>query len=352
MSGRARRRVLTASVLLVATGFVAGAWGTERELEQREAALGRELFFDKRMSKDGKVACTTCHRPERAYSGPIAMPTGVYGRKMTRNPVSLGDEARPKHLLWDGRSDDLEAVAFGAFLVPEEFGNESAEEVVELVVKNHSGAFEEAFPKAPVTASRIGRALTTFLRSLHADDSPFDRFQAGDTRALSDSQRRGYKIFVGPGDCSRCHVIEPSHATFSDGQAHWGDISMELKPKLPQLAEEMAKLDERARMSAMATRPEVSALGRYLVSLAPEDIGRFVTPNLRNVALTAPYMHDGNVQTLGEAVEREVYYRARENTTLGKLTPTERADIVAFLESLTSHSMTEHFSETNIGPKP
>jgi cytochrome c peroxidase len=319
-----------------------GSDGLASQASAQQVALGRALFFDTALSADGEVACASCHRPERAFADDVAISRGAHHRQGTRNAPSLLDLARGKDLFWDGRRTSLEALILDPLLHPNEHAMASLADIVQRVRQRHAEAHSLAFAGREVSADTIAQAVAAYVRTLESGESPFDRFHfSGDTTALTEAQQRGLKLFVGRAECNRCHTLGPTAAPFTDGMYHAGETRMDLQPRLHQVARELALLPEADRFAAVASREEVAALGRFVVTLRPEDIGRFRTPNLRNVALTAPYMHDGSVPTLREAVERELYYRAGNDARLGTLTPRERADLVDFLEALTSTSLPE-----------
>lgn len=305
---------------------------------QREM-LGRALFFDLSLSADGRVGCMTCHLPERVFSDRDARSLGAHLRVGTRNAPSLLDVAEARTLFWDGRRTSLEALILDPLLHPQEHALTSAEDLVARVRGRHAAAHALAFPDEEVSARTITGAIAAYVRTLKSGESSFDRFQAGkDSTALDESQRRGHTLFMGRAGCARCHTVSPKAATFTDGAFHAGVLPEELRSRLPRVAREVAKLPEAERFSAVASREEVAALGRFVVSLRSEDLGRFRTPSLRNAALTAPYMHDGGVPTLSEAVARELNTRVNRRTPF---TPQDQADLVAFIEALTSTSFSE-----------
>lgn len=317
-----------------------------------QEALGRALFFDTSLSADGRTACMSCHQPERAFSDRDALAVGTHHRVGTRNSPSLLDVDDGRTLFWDGRRTSLEELILDPLLHSHEHGLSSASELVARVRQRHTAAHSLAFPKEEVSTRTITRSLAAYVRTLKSGASPFERFHFGkEAAALDESQRRGFKLFMGRAECGRCHLVGPQAAPFTDGGFHSGESREDLRPRLPAVAREVANLPESERFSAVASREDVAALGRFVVTLRPEDIGRFRTPSLRNVALTAPYMHDGSVPTLREAVERELYYRAGRDARLGTLTPRERADLVAFLEALTSTSFPEQ-ARAEASPAP
>jgi len=353
---RSRRRAAVYDWLLILVGVLVVGFSTttpafganraqesevpDRQASTQQVALGRALFFDTALSADGEVACANCHRPERAFADDVAVSRGVHQRKGTRNSPSLLDTAHGEALFWDGRRTSLEVLILDPLLHPNEHGMASAADLVLRVRQRHAGAHSRAFAGEDVSADTIARALAAYVRTLESSDSSFDRFQfGGDATALTEAQQQGLKLFMGRAECSRCHNIGEQAAPFTDGMYHSGETRADLQPRLHEVAREIANLPEAKRFAAVASREDVAALGRFVVTLRPEDIGRFRTPSLRNVALTAPYMHDGSVPTLREAVERELYYRAGSDARLATLTPWERANLVAFLEALTSTSL-------------
>lgn len=201
--------------------------------------------------------------------------------------------------------------------------------------------FEQVFEDGRVDERPIAKALASFVRSLAVGDSAFDRHLYGGERdALSDSAARGLDLFRGRAQCTQCHTIGERHASFSDGSFHAVGIGMNrIAPKLAALAARIVGMPKNQVEALIARDADVAALGRFLVTRDPADIGKFRTPSLRNVAGTAPYMHDGSVATLEEAVEHELYYRSRLQKQPLVLRPDEKADLVAFLRSLSSLSV-------------
>ncbi|MBZ4416340.1 cytochrome c peroxidase [Myxococcus sp. RHSTA-1-4] len=298
------------------------------------AVLGEALFFDTRLSADGTVACATCHRPEAAFADSLPVTPGVYGRVGTRNAPSLIGAGSTRELFWDGRRGSLEELVLDPLTTPEEHGIEDMPAVLASVRARHASGFARVFPGEGVTERTLAQALADYVRTLAPAPSAFERYRAGDAGALTPAQRRGLALFSGRAACARCHRLEGDALT--DGAYHAGEVLPELAPRLAAAAREVSRMAPEARRAAVPARVEVAALGRYTVTLRTADVGRFRTPSLRNVAVTAPYMHDGSVATLAQAVERELYYRTSEGLRVGDLTPAERADLVEFLQALTS----------------
>ena len=303
--------------------------------------LGKRLFFDSRLSADGGIRCASCHQPDKAFSDGQRVSQGTGGRTGTRNAPSLLNAAFASSLFWDGRRDTLEKQALDPFVNPNEHGLASLDALVAKVRadKTYRDAFASVFGRAKpaITALRIGRAIGAYVRSLLAGDSPFDHhLYGGDKNALPPAAVRGLELFRGRAGCAECHVIGTHHALFSDGKFHSLGVGMEkIRGRLAELATRAA--NHRGPIDhAILQDVELAELGRFLVTRDPRDIGKFKTPSLRNVALTAPYMHNGEVATLEDAVEREVYYRGLTANRPLILTQNEKEDLVEFLRSLTS----------------
>ena len=307
--------------------------------------LGRRLFFDTRLSADGNVSCATCHRPDAAFADGRTVAVGVEGRRGTRNTPSLLNAALHASQFWEGRRASLEEQVLDPLVSPMEHGLPDYKTLLDLLRKD--AAYPEEFRRAfgsdagGVTLDQVASALAAFVRSLAAGDSPADRYlYRAERDALTESALRGLQLFRGRAQCTACHTVGERNATFSDDGFHAVGTGLErIAPKLGALAIRVARLSKDEAEALMSGDPEVAALGRFLVTRDPADIGKFRTPSLRNVALTAPYMHDGSVATLEEAVERELYYRGRLQGRPLVLTPAEKADLVAFLRSLTSSSL-------------
>lgn len=317
--------------------------GTEAPSPAR-IALGKKLFFDPRLSGDGRVNCASCHQPERAFSDGLAVAKGIGQRLGTRNTPSLLNVAFNQSQFWDGRRPDLESQAIDPLFNPREHGLRDPQALLAILRRepDYAEAFRSAFPASPgsIAIEQVGQAIAAFERTLLAGNSPFDRyFFKGEKAALSPAAARGLALFRQDAQCAACHSIGATHALFADDKFH--SLGMGLRRLGPDLARITLRLvNARARGASVdqtvLTDEEIAALGRFAVTLDPADIGKFRTPSLRNVAQTAPYMHDGSVATLEEAVDLELYYRSTQADRLLILTPLEKADLVEFLKSLTS----------------
>lgn len=271
--------------------------------------LGRKLFFDPILSGDRTVACASCHLPEKGFSGGAAVSVGVNGQPTRRRSPSLVNRAFGISHFWDGRAGSLEEQALRPIADPTEMGNTVAEAVRRLSSDaGYRGAFDAAFPGEGVRAANLAKSLAGFQRVLVRGDGPIDRFRKGARSSVSEQAAHGFWLYESKGACWRCH----GGGNFTDEKFHNTGVSWGKEP-----------LD----------------LGRYEVTKEDADRGRFKTPSLRGVGLTAPYMHDGSLKTLEEVVE--FYSRGgHANPHLDpavkplNLTADEKAALVAFLKAL------------------
>jgi cytochrome c peroxidase len=307
-------------------------------------ALGQRLFFDARLSRDGSVSCASCHRPEDAFSDGRTLASGIAGSEGTRNTPSLLNVAFNTSLFWDGREPSLESQALVPLTNPLEQGLPNDQALLRLIRADpvYVAAFRAAFSldAGSIQKEQVARAIATFERTLISADSPFDRYAfGGDQRALSQAARRGLGLFKGAGHCASCHLIGKDSALFTDNDFHSVNIGLQrIAPRLPELTKRLvdARQSGTSIDQAVLSDRDTAELGHFVVTLKPTDIGTFRTPSLRNVALTAPYMHDGSVPTLVDAVEQELYFRGNRAGRPLIFTPSEKADLVEFLKALTS----------------
>lgn len=282
-------------------------------------ALGRKLFHDKRLSGDNTIACASCHNPALGFTDQHAVSTGMGGKTGTRNAPTVLNAAYYPVQFWDGRAPSLELQAAGPIANPVEMNQPHEASVAKLAADTqYQGEFEKAFGPGPVTLDKVEKAIASFERTMLSANSPFDRYQyGGDKKALSPAAIRGLAIFKDSkrGNCATCHTIDQNFALFSDGKFHNLGVGVDANGDLKDL-------------------------GRYNETKVEADKGAFRTPTLRNIALTAPYMHDGSEKTLRQVVDFYVGggtsnpHLDKEIKEL-KLSGQERADLVAFLESLT-----------------
>jgi cytochrome c peroxidase len=319
-------------------------------------ALGDKLFHDKRFSTTGEVACETCHQRDKGFTdSPLKTSEGINKATGTRNAPTVANAAYFTSMFWDGRSADLEDQAQHPFVNPVEMGLADHEPILKIVRSDpeYVSAFKAAFGKSgpDVTKTEVVQAIAAFERTLVFGDSPFDRWHyGGEEGAVSEAAARGFKVFLEDGRCVSCHAIETDQALFTDNRFHNIGVGINsIQKDVPELAG--AFLAAKARGmdvdKAVLTNPSTSELGRFAITDSVDDLGGFKTSTLRNIAVTAPYMHDGSIATLRDVV---VHYNNGGVTTEGdpvndflsggirplNLTDQQIDDLVAFLESLTS----------------
>jgi cytochrome c peroxidase len=302
-----------------------------------KVALGRKLFFDKRLSKDGTVSCATCHDPEHGFSDAKKVSEGVSGKKGARNAPTVLNAIFNEVQFWDGRAATLEEQSKGPMVNPLEMANASHDDVVKAVKadRDYVAAFQKVFGREP-SIDDVAAAIASFERTVVSGNSPFDRFSAGEKDALDASARRGWELWNGKARCNTCHPFGDITPNFSDNKFH--NIGVAAKGRdFASLSRKAAQAGDPAQLAFL---PDFTELGRFAVTRQPKDIGAFKTPGLRDVALTAPYMHDGSEATLLDVVN--FYDRGGEaNPYLDggivplKLTDREKQDLVAFMEALT-----------------
>ncbi len=315
---------------------------TDGDSDPIKIALGRRLFFDARLSGDGSISCSSCHVPEKAFTDGRALAQGIRGQRGTRNTPTILNAAFFESQFWDGRRKTLEEQAADPFTNALEHGLTDHATLLRTIKSDerYVREFQLAFSanRSAISLAHVTQAIAAFERTLIAGDSPFDRyFYAAEKDALSDSAKRGLELFQGRAACASCHIIGERHATLTDNRFHSLGVGYkQIESTLAATVTSTARLSDAALIQRIGTDAHIAELGRFVVTRRPEDIGKFKTPGLRNVALTAPYMHDGSVATLEEAVELEVYYRSLEANRPLILTPREKLDLVEFLKSLTS----------------
>lgn len=317
---------------------------TDNKQTVAKIALGERLFNDKRFSATQKISCASCHQAERAFTDGRKIANGLNEIAGTRNTPTLLNVGYLTSQFWDGRRATLEDQARDPLLSPHEHGLKNYDVILELVRNDYdyASAFTSVFniKRNQISLDHVVKALASFERSLVSGESAFDRyFYGNDKRTLSEQEINGLNLFRGRARCASCHVIGAQYALFTDNDFHSLGVGFErISPKLPALIRRAVRMSPSELNNLIAEDADVAALGRFVTTRKPSDIGRFRTPSLRNVAQTAPYMHDGSIETLEEAVDLEIYYRSREVNRPLLLTPKERADIVAFLKSLTGRT--------------
>jgi cytochrome c peroxidase len=307
--------------------------------------LGNKLFLEKKMSSTGLVSCSTCHDPDRAFTDGKVVAEGVSNLKGKRNSPSAMNALFSDLQFWDGRAPSLEEQAKLPILNAVEMGNKTPQDVVTKIraIEGYKPLFREAFGSDEITYERIAEAIAAFERTLVSKPAAFDKFIAGDKKAISASAQRGWELFNGQGRCTSCHSVNPTQNFFSDNKFHNIGIAAQ-NHNFTQLAKKaltVVDTGDKNQIDNLAIQSDFSDLGRFLVTKSSGDIGAFKTPTLRNVAATAPYMHDGSLATLWDVVDH--YNKGGEAnpfldggiTRLG-LTEPQINDLVEFLATLTS----------------
>lgn len=322
--------------------------------------LGRKLFFDRRLSHNGTMSCGMCHIPEQGFSNnELATPVGSEGRSLRRSAPALYNVAYFRHLFHDGRESRLETQVISPLLDANEMANPSIGYLLDKIggLQDYRELFAQAFDAGP-SIERIGRAIAAWERSLVSADAPFDRWYYGDDpQALAPRAIAGFKLFSGRAGCSGCHLVGERNAIFSDNAFHNTGIQRSAPRPAVEMIEVAPGIEVKVAREAIES---VSGFrtpdrGRYEVTQDPRHLRQFKTPSLRNVALTAPYMHNGSLQSLEQVVR---YYNRGGNPDpnldaaikpLG-LTDSEVADLVAFLGSLTGSNVAELTTDARSAP--
>jgi cytochrome c peroxidase len=306
---------------------------------QRDAekiALGRELFLDRSLSADGAVSCADCHIPAKSFTDGRKVSLGVHGHAGTRNAPDLADAGVYSTLFWDGREHDLRVVALQAFTNPREMGLADVQMLLARI--NAQPRYAKYADGNRLDRSAVADGLTHYLRSLPRPPTRYDR-SVEEPSLLDADERAGLALFTGKAACAECHQLTGSPATLTDQKFHHAGVGFE------QIAGDVTALLDRLEQARRMHQPlgtlvlserEIAESGRFAVTRRPADLGAFRTPSLRNVALTAPYMHDGSVATLDKAVEREIYYRSLGRGRAVNLTVTEQKQLTAFLRALST----------------
>jgi len=273
--------------------------------------LGKLLYFDPRLSKDGTISCATCHNPKEGWSERRATSKGIKDQIGTRNSPTIINSAYHRAQFWDGRAATLEEQALGPIENPIEMGHKLEDMVKELpAIPEYTKRFQTVFGTG-VTKDGIGKAIAAFERTILSGNSPYDRFKAGDETALSDGQKRGMQVFVKKGKCVLCHTPP----TFSNGRYYNAGVDAD-KPK-----------------------PDP---GRHDVTKKDRDFGKVRVPHLRDLVDTGPYFHDGSAKALEDAVAL-MADGGKDNPHLSSmmkgvrramLTEQDRKDLVEFLKAL------------------
>ncbi len=275
--------------------------------------LGRLLYFDPRLSADGTVSCASCHHPKFAYTDGDANSKGIKGQRGGRSAPTVINRAYSLAQFWDGRATSLEEQAKGPIQNPIEMGNTHEAMVNSLRrLDGYRGMFKKVFGTDEITVDHVAKAIATFERTVLSGNSAYDKFKAGDKKALTDAQYRGEHVYFGKAKCDACH----EGINFTSNSYN--------------------------NLGVGSDKPDPDE-GRYAVTKNAADWGAFKTPTLRDIARTAPYMHDGSIKTLEEVVD---FYdkggipnkNLDEKMKKLNLTDQEKKDLVEFLKALNGTS--------------
>lgn len=326
---------------------------TFKDLTQDKIGLGRKLFFDRRLSLNDTFSCAMCHIPAQGFTNhEMATAVGVEGRTVRRNAPTLYNVAYAARLFHDGRDTRLEEQMWQPLLARNEMANPSIGYVLDKIrqLPEYQGLFETAFAGQGVSMQTLGEALAAYQRTLLSADSAFDRwYYAKEPQALSKEAQQGFKLFTGKARCSSCHTVNEQAALFTDYQLHNTGLgyrdSMGILPDKQRvaLAPGVAVEVDQAIIEQVGEAP-MPDLGLYEITQNPADRWKYLTPTLRNIALTAPYMHNGSFTTLEEVIH---FYNQGgiKNELLSpliqplKLSDEEVGYLLAFLHSLTGSNV-------------
>ena len=331
----------------------------ENPITKEKVALGDKLFHDQRFSSDGKVSCATCHDSKKAFTdSPLKVSEGIEGLKGTRNAPTVLNAAFLETQFWDGRSPDLEDQSLHPFINPVEMGLADHNPILESIRKDkdYQKMFKKVFGMSPekITMKEVTQAIAAFERTLISGNSRFDRWYFKDEKTLTEKEMAGFKVFIENGRCVSCHVIEHTSALFTDHKFH--NVGVGINRLAQSDVEELvgeyleAQYNKEEVDVKVLNDAKSSELGRVAVTRNISEVGSFKTPTLRNIDLTAPYMHDGSLQNLDDVVEH--YNRGGASSDEEKITPflsggirpldlddEEKENLVAFLKTLTSKDL-------------
>ncbi len=298
-----------------------------------------------------------CHVPEQGFTqNEVATPVGFAGQSVRRNAPALYNVAYRDALFHDGRERALELQIWSPLLATNEMANPSIGALLDRIaaLPDYVRAFDAAFGAAPDIVN-VGQALAAYQRGLLSADSPFDRWYFGhDESALTTQARRGFALFRDHG-CVACHTIADDHAQFTDGLYHDTGIGYDAAMHPRSVSRLRVAPGVVVDLASASVAPVANDLGRYEVTLRPEDRWRYRTPSLRNVAVSAPYMHDGSLATLGDVVAHYVRGGVPHDGLDPLIQPIpitskEQADLIAFLVSLTGSNVEALAADARTAP--
>ena len=324
-------------------------------LTQEKILLGRQLFFDRRLSHNNTLSCAMCHIPEQGFtSQELSVAIGIEGRTLRRNAPTLYNVGFARRLFHDARENLLEQQVWTPLLARNEMANPSVGFVIERLksLPEYRGKFEQAFAGKGPGMETVGMALASYQRTLNAAGSAFDRwYYGGEEDALDEQARAGFRLFTGKARCVACHTVNRDYALFTDHKLHNTGLGYLVSmgtpdDKVPVTVAPGTTLMVDRDLITLKGKPTPNDLGYYEITGDPDDRWKYRTPILRNVALSAPYMHNGSLRTLRQVVE--FYNRGGiKNELLDPLiqplglSDEEMDSVVALLNSLTGSNVDE-----------
>jgi len=314
--------------LAIPQGFVPFAIPANNPMSQEGVALGRKLFYDPMLSGNNTQSCASCHLVQYSFSDTTAGSAGIDGVVGPRNAMPLVNLGWQRNFFWDGGASDMESQVLGPVENPIEMHEQWPNAIAELNADiAYQELFYQSFGERQITVPMVIRAVAQFERTLISGNAKYDQYLRGET-ALSSQELLGLEVFTDPmkGDCNHCHSLG---STFSDFE--FRNTGLDSIP-----------VDQ----------------GRYLITLNENDRGKFKTPSLRNVELTAPYMHDGRFQTLLQCIEHYnsgFHYTTNLDVNLltaqkGRMTETDEWALEAFLKTLTDWEFIQNPAFTDPNP--
>ena len=307
-------------------------------------ALGKKLYFERKLSSDGTVSCATCHDVTKGFGDAHPVSEGIEKKTGRRNAPTTLNAALLRDQFWDGRSATLEEQAGLPILNPIEMGHPTREAAIRALSADadYRRLFREAYGR-DVNYGDLERAIAAFERTLIFLDAPFDDFLAGRTDALSPQAREGWRLFNGKARCAACHHLNASNPLGTDFLHHNIGVAArtrDFEALARKATGELGESPSKEKLDRLALETDLSEIGRFLVTRNRGDIGAFKTQQIRNIGLTAPYMHDGSLATLWDVMDH--YNKGGEANLFldGGVEPLDLTDgeidaVVAFLFSLT-----------------
>ena len=323
----------------------------DNPLTEAKIALGKKLFFDRRLSLNDSLSCAMCHIPAQGFTNNhMATSVGITGKTGRRNAPTVLNSGYLQRFFHDGREYTLEQQAWGPLLDHNEMGNPSIGFVIQKIksLNDYRGLFEQAFKK-PVSMETLGMAIASYERTLISANSAFDHWYYNrQEQAISVEAKRGFMLFTGKAGCSACHLVTEQYALFTDDKLHNTGIGYQQSTSKHPLTHQITiapgiSMAVPSEKITLVPSPNVHDLGLYEITLNPDDRWKYKTPTLRNIAKTAPYMHNGQLTSLEQVIR---FYNQGGVSNAGlsplikplNLNNEEIKQLLAFLGSLTGEN--------------